>query len=94
MLTFAIVAGVLLVVVAAVCVGVAAASRHRKGARGSLVLVGRVGVVERDLRPEGAVLLGGELWPAAASDGRAVERGERVRVVGARGHLLLVEPEA
>ena len=96
MLTSFIVAGLLLVAIALVGVGVAAASRHKKGARGSLDLVGRVGVVEKDLRPEGAVLVGGELWPARAhgGGGRAVARGVRVRVVGASGHLLLVEPEA
>lgn len=91
MLTFYIVAAGLIVVVA-VCVGVAAASRHKKGAQGSLDVVGRAGVVEKELRPEGAVLVAGELLPARARDGRAVARGARVRVVGASGHLLLVEP--
>ncbi|MCA1616216.1 MAG: NfeD family protein [Acidobacteria bacterium] len=93
MLTFLIVAASALAVIAAVALGVAAASRHKKGARGSLDLVGRVGVVEKELRPEGAVMIGGEVWPARPRGGGTMARGARVRVVGAGGHLLLVEPE-
>ena len=93
MFTFFIVTASLLAVIAVVALGVAAASRHKKGASGSLDLVGRVGVVEKDLRPEGAVMIGGEVWPARSRDGRTVARGARVRVVGAGGHLLLVELE-
>ena len=93
MLTFFIVAASLLVVIALAGLGVAAASRHKKGARGSLDLMGRAGVVEKELRPEGAVMVGGEVWPARSRGGRPVARRARVRVVGARGHLLLVEPE-
>ena len=93
MLTFFIVAASLLVVIAVVGLGVAAASRHQKGAGGSLDLIGRAGAVEKELRPEGAVLIGGEVWPARSRDARIIARGERVRVVGASGHSLLVEPE-
>ena len=93
MLTFFIVAAGLAVVIAAVGLGVAAASRHKKGARGSLDLVGRAGVVEKELRPEGAVMIGGEVWPARSRDGRTIARMRRVRVVGAGGHSLLVEAE-
>jgi membrane protein implicated in regulation of membrane protease activity len=38
-------------------------------------------------------MVGGELWPARTRDGRTGALGARVRVVGASGHLLLVEPE-
>jgi membrane-bound ClpP family serine protease len=55
--------------------------------------MGRGGVVEKELRPEGAVMVGGEVWPARTRDGWTVARGARVRVVGASGHLLLVEPQ-
>ena len=93
MLTFFIVAASLLVVIALAGLCIAAASRHKKGARGSLDLMGRGGVVEKELRPEGAVMVGGELWPARTRDGRTGALGARVRVVGTSGHLLLVEPE-
>ena len=93
MLTSFIVAASILVIIAVAGLCVAAASRHKKGARGSLDLVGRAGVVEKELGPDGAVMIGGEVWPARARDGRTIARGRRVRVVGAGGHLLLVEPE-
>ncbi len=84
---------VLLVVVpVAVLVLLAAWSRHQKRAAREVDLVGRVGSVAAALRPEGAVLVDGELWRARVRSGRSVERG-RVRVVGARGHLLEVEAD-
>ena len=68
-------------------------SRHKKSSRAPLGLVGRVASVEKDLRPEGFILVGGELWPARARGVESVVRvGESVRVVGAREHLLEVEP--
>ena len=56
------------------------ASRQQKYSHLPLRLVGRVASVERALAPEGFVLIEGELWRA------------RVRVVGARGCVLEVEP--
>jgi membrane protein implicated in regulation of membrane protease activity len=93
--------GVLFVVVALLAVAACAAyvafasRRHKQGARGDVNLVGQTGTVERDLRPEGAVLVAGELWPARSRSGRSLTRAEspRVRVVGAGRHWLEVEPE-
>lgn len=63
----------------------------RRGARAPLALVGRAASVEESLSPEGSVMVGGELWRARTASGRHVGRGRaNVRVVGARGHLLLV----
>ena len=75
------------------CVVFAAWLHHRKGAGGELRLAGRVGVVVNALEPEGAVLVDGELWRARAQSGDRIARG-RVRIVGARGHWLEVEPVA
>jgi membrane protein implicated in regulation of membrane protease activity len=85
---------ILVVVACAACVAVAS-RRHKRGASGEVNLVGRVATVERDLRPEGAVLVAGELWPARTRSGQSLTRAEspRVRVVGAGGHWLEVEPE-
>jgi membrane protein implicated in regulation of membrane protease activity len=77
----------------AACALVAAMSRHQKSARRPLRLEGRVGVVLEALAPEGAVLVDGELWRARARGGESIARG-RVRIVGARGHWLEVEPIA
>jgi membrane-bound serine protease (ClpP class) len=69
-------------------------SRHHKAATGELGLVGALASVEATLEPEGAVLVHGELWRARTRAGVTVERGCRVRVVGASAHLLEVEPLA
>jgi len=68
-------------------------SRHKKSSLSPLRLVGRVASVEKDLRPAGFILVEGELWPARSRGGEIIARGSaNVRVVGARGHLLEVEP--
>jgi membrane-bound serine protease (ClpP class) len=66
-------------------------SRHHKAAAGELDLVGQPASVETRLEPEGAVLVRGELWRARTRAGQIIERGSRVRVVGASAHLLEVE---
>jgi membrane-bound ClpP family serine protease len=74
----------------------AAALRHKKSAGTMLNFVGRVGTVEKDLAPEGAVLVAGDLMAARSRTGESILRVScaRVRVVGARGHYLVVEPES
>lgn len=54
-------------------------------------LIGREGVVVRDLAPTGVVQLASEEWTAEAVRGAPVT-GERVRVVRVEGLKLLVEP--
>ena len=78
--------------VVTVAVVIALASRHKKSATDKLNLIGAVAFVETDLEPEGSVLVQGELWRARLRTGTAKARASRVRVVGASGHLLLVEP--
>ncbi|HWS86241.1 MAG TPA: NfeD family protein [Pyrinomonadaceae bacterium] len=69
------------------------ASRQRKYSRLPLNLVGRVASVERALEPEGFVLIEGELWRARVRGEATVGRaGSKVRVVGASGCVLEVEP--
>jgi membrane protein implicated in regulation of membrane protease activity len=73
-------------------------SRRKKSSRRPLRLVGRVASVERSLRPEGFVLIDGELWRARTTSGGTVASGSvehglsNVRVVGASGCVLEVEP--
>ncbi len=68
-------------------------SRHKKSSRLTQRLVGRLASVERPLTPEGFVMLDGELWPARTRSGESVGCGlSNVRVVGASGHQLYVEP--
>ena len=84
---------VLVAALCALCVVLVIWSRHKKRAAREVNLVGRVGSVAEALRPEGAVLVDGELWRARVRSGTNIERG-RVRVVGARGHLLEVEADS
>jgi len=72
------------------CIVVAALSHHQKSAAGPLQLEGRAAQVVKALEPEGAVLVGGELWRARTRNGERIAGG-RVRIVGARGHWLEVE---
>jgi membrane-bound serine protease (ClpP class) len=68
-------------------------SRQAKLSRRPLVLVGRVATVERALSPEGFVLVEGELWRARAVGAATTAREmSKVRVVGASGCVLEVEP--
>jgi membrane-bound serine protease (ClpP class) len=70
---------------------VALLSRRKKASVGELRLLGARGSVETTLRPEGSILIHGELWRARSLSGSPIERGQEVRVVGASGHLLEVE---
>jgi membrane-bound ClpP family serine protease len=86
---------ILIVVLTLTAIVVLAATlHHKKSAQIPFDVIGRVATVESDLSPEGAVLVGGELMPARARTGETVSRASRVRVVGARGHCLEVEPES
>ena len=67
-------------------------SRHKKASRKPLRLIGRAATVESPLVPEGFVLIDGELWRARVRGGLSVGRANNVRVIGARGCVLEVEP--
>ena len=85
------------IVVLCICAGAAAAlvaalSEHKKSGAGDIELIGLTAVVETKLDPEGTVLVRGELWRASSNDGSVVDPKYKVHVVGARDHLLVVEP--
>ena len=71
---------------------IVAASRHKKATTGEIELVGAIGLVETTLEPEGSVMIRGELWRARSRASGNIQRGQKVRVVGAREHLIEVEP--
>ena len=48
-------------------------------------------IVNTDLKPNGSVLAGGELWSAETVNGNSIPEHATVTVVGFRNHLLLVE---
>jgi len=71
---------------------VTALFHHKKSSSKRLNVIGAIGVVDTELDPEGAVIVNGELWRARLNDGPSMPGKARIRVVGAKGHLLLVEP--
>jgi membrane-bound serine protease (ClpP class) len=61
------------------------------GGEGPTLPVGTAGDVRRPLMPLGSVYAAGEEWSARSVDGRAIERGVPVRIVGHEGLTLIVE---
>jgi len=55
-------------------------------------MVGELGLVTADLRPQGVVRVREALWPARTNRATPLSVGEPVRVVGIEGALLQVAP--
>jgi membrane-bound serine protease (ClpP class) len=68
--------------------------RAPRGAVGSAVESGTVGVVQAPLTPLGTVHLGGETWSARTLDGTELQRGTPVRLVRMDGLVAVVAPDA
>ena len=62
-------------------------SKPRTGSKG---LVGEIGVVKKDIMPEGKVFVHGELWNATSKN--LIKKGVKVRVVKVVSLVLDVEP--
>ncbi len=83
--------GVLATVAAFATLLVVALYFHKKGAAGDLNLIGELAEVQKQLDPEGTVMVGGELWRAKSKNGVPISTHARVRIVGFEDHLALVE---
>ncbi|MGM0381296.1 MAG: NfeD family protein [bacterium] len=84
----------LAITVFALVAGSLAVSAWKKPAAvGEGTLVGRRGVVQKELNPEGMVHVHGELWRASSVDERQIEENEEVEVVEEQRHQLLVRPQ-
>jgi membrane-bound serine protease (ClpP class) len=81
----------LLLLAALVALALMALSRHKKSGTGPIQLLGAEGLVQADLRPDGAVLIKGELWRARSIDGTNIAVRERVEVAAVDGHLIVVK---
>ena len=66
-------------------------SRRQKTRTDDHPLVGSGAVVDKQLSPEGAVLVRGELWNACSLHGQLIPSQTSVIVVGVRGHILMVD---
>lgn len=60
----------------------------------TMKLVGLEAETVNKLAPEGLVRVNGELWSARALDGASIAAGTRIRITGAEGLILFVEPAA
>lgn len=60
---------------------------------GAEKLIGSLAVTQKRLDPVGYVKINGELWKARARFDQQIGRGKIVRVYGADGLTLIVEPE-
>jgi membrane-bound serine protease (ClpP class) len=82
---------VVLVLFFATVVSAALRARRMPRVDDRLRVIGQVGVVQRELDPDGVVQVASESW-SARSTGAALEKGTSVRVVDVDGLRLVVEP--
>ncbi len=66
-------------------------AQRQKTTTGAEGLIGQIGTVRTPLKPEGSVLVGGELWSAQCEEG--AEPGDKVRVLAVKGLMLFVSQE-
>jgi membrane-bound serine protease (ClpP class) len=88
---FLILTGIIALIVALSLAIVVALYRHKRAGTGPVIVIGQTGEVASDLRPEGTVVVYGEVWRARSRDGSPLNGKTRIRVVGVEGHLLVVE---
>jgi membrane-bound serine protease (ClpP class) len=86
-----VIAGIILTTGVFMFIGVTAVirARRRPVVTGAEALAQAIGVARTDLKPEGFVFLGGELWSAISEEGD-IPRGEKVRVINEDGLKLRV----
>jgi len=66
-------------------------AQRQKTTTGAEGLIGQIGTVRTPLKPEGSILVGGELWSAQCEEG--AEPGDKVRVRGLKGLMLFVSKD-
>ena len=79
-----------ILIVAGFCYLVMFKSMRDKSKTGLPAMIGAEAMVIENIDPEGKVEVRGEIWDATARGKRIVE-GERVRILRARGLVLIVE---
>ena len=78
--------------IAALLAALVLKSQARRTATGIEGLIGTTGVADSRIAPAGTAIVRGEIW--SAESGEPIEKGERVRVVGAEGLRLFVERDS
>ncbi|MCZ7625458.1 MAG: serine protease [Candidatus Methylomirabilota bacterium] len=72
-------------------VAMALRAQHQQTTTGAEGLIGQIGTVRTPLKPEGSILVGGELWSARCEEG--AEPGDKVRIRTLKGLLLFVSKD-
>jgi len=72
-------------------VAMALQAQRQQTTTGAEGLIGQIGTVRTPLKPEGSVLIGGELWSAQCEEG--AEPGDKVRVRALKGLMLFVSKD-
>ena len=72
-------------------VAMALQAQRQQTTTGAEGLIGQIGTVRTPLKPEGSVLVGGELWSAQCEEG--AEPGDKVRIRALKGLMLFVSKD-
>ena len=80
-----------ILIVSGFCYVIMVRTRRVKVSTGREAMIGREGVVIKDIAPKGKIELNGELW-TAETRGETIAAGNRVKVLEAEGLVLIVEP--
>ena len=71
-----------------VIIGLTIRTHRKKPASGPESMIGKVGVTQTELAPEGKIFVYGELWNAYSD--KPVSEGAKVKIVGAKGMQMKV----
>lgn len=80
-----------ILIVSGFCYVIMVRTRRVKVSTGREAMIGREGVVIKDIAPKGKIELNGELW-TAETRGETIAAGKKVKIVEADGLVLIVEP--
>lgn len=72
-------------------IGLGLRAQRLKTVTGINILLGQTGETLSQLDPLGQLMVNGEVWTAAATQGK-IDKGERVKVIRVKGLTLFVEP--
>ena len=81
---------IMILIVAGFCYYVMIKSMRAGAKTGMEAMMGQEGIVVEDIDPEGKIEFKNDIWTATAR-GKKIVRGERVKILDAKGLVLIVE---
>ena len=64
---------------------------RKKPVTGNIGMVGTIGIVIKNLNPEGLIRTHGELWKALSLDNKTIRKGSAVKIISLEGLILYVK---